>query len=63
MQSGNRRVYLVHRMAHDRPDVLERMKAGECATVRQAVRAAGILSGSGHGQGRQRWKPATAQLQ
>ncbi len=35
VQSGNRRVYLVHRIARDRPDVLERMKAGEFVTVRE----------------------------
>jgi hypothetical protein len=34
VQSGNRRVYLVNRIARDRPDVLERMKAGEFETVR-----------------------------
>ncbi len=50
--SGNRRVYLGNRITRDRPDVLECMKAGEFATVRQAARAAGILSVSGSTQGR-----------
>ncbi len=31
VQSGNRHVYLVNRIVHDRPDVLERMQAGEFA--------------------------------
>jgi hypothetical protein len=41
VQSGNRSVYLVRRIARDRPDVLERMKAGEFETVRDAARTAG----------------------
>ncbi len=36
VQSGNRSQYLVNRIARDRPDILERMKAGEFAYVRQA---------------------------
>ncbi len=51
VQSGNRHVDLVNRIEHDRPDVLERMQAGEFATVCQAARAAGILTASGRGQG------------
>jgi hypothetical protein len=42
-KSGNRSDYLVARIARDRPDVLERMKAGEFASVREAARAAGII--------------------
>ncbi len=61
VQSGNRSVYLVNRIARDRPDVLERMKAGEFETVRQAARAADILPASGgERQGRQLRKPAVA---
>ena len=60
VQSGNRSVYLVNRIARDRPDVLERMKAGEFETVRQAARAAGILTAGGRGPGRQLRKPAIA---
>jgi hypothetical protein len=37
------KAYLVARIARDHPDILERMKAGEFATVRQAALAAGIL--------------------
>jgi hypothetical protein len=61
VQSGNRRVYLVNRIARDRPDVLERMKAGEFEHVRAAARAAGILTTNGHGQGRRQRKPAAAE--
>jgi hypothetical protein len=58
VQSGNRREYLVNRIARDRPDVLERMKAGEFEHVRQAARAAGILTASGSSrQGRQLRRP------
>jgi hypothetical protein len=38
--AGNRSDYLV---ARDRPDILERMKAGEFARVREAAREAGII--------------------
>ena len=31
------------RIARDRPDILERMKAGEFTSVREAARAAGII--------------------
>ena len=51
VQSSNRSVYLVNRIARDLPDVLERMKAGEFAAVREAARAAGILAASGARQG------------
>jgi hypothetical protein len=62
VQSGNRSVYLVNRIARDRPDILERMKAGEFETVREAARAAGILTASGgERQGRQLRKPAAAE--
>ncbi len=44
VQSGNRSQYLVNRIARDRPDILERMKAGEFAYVRQAAIAAGIIT-------------------
>jgi hypothetical protein len=61
VQSGNRSVYLVNRIARDRPDVLERMKAGEFETVRAAARAAGILPAVGGArQGRQLRRPADA---
>jgi hypothetical protein len=33
----------VARIAHDRPDILERMKAGEFTSAREAARAAGIV--------------------
>jgi hypothetical protein len=40
-KSGNRSDYLVARIARDRPDILERMKAGEfAACVRQPERQA-----------------------
>ena len=42
-KAGNRSAYLVARMARDRPDILERMKAGEFASVREAAREAGII--------------------
>jgi hypothetical protein len=42
-KAGNRSDYLVARIARDRPDILERMKAGEFASVREAARAAGII--------------------
>ncbi len=57
VQSGNRSQYLVNRIARDRPDVLERMKAGEFAYVRQAAIAAGIIA-EGHNPGRRLRKPA-----
>jgi hypothetical protein len=41
--TGMTKVYLVARIARDHPDILERMKAGEFTTVRQAAVAAGIL--------------------
>jgi hypothetical protein len=40
---GNKADYLTARIARDRPDVLERMKAGEFPSVRQAAIAAGIV--------------------
>lgn len=42
-KAGNRSDYLVARMARDRPDILERMKAGEFTSVREAAREAGII--------------------
>jgi len=42
-KAGNRSDYLVARMARDRLDILERMKAGEFASVREAAREAGII--------------------
>jgi len=42
-KAGNRSDYLVARIARDRPDILERMKAGEFASVREAAREAGII--------------------
>ena len=41
--TGNRREYLVARIARDRPDILERMKAGEFTSIWEAARAAGIV--------------------
>jgi DNA invertase Pin-like site-specific DNA recombinase len=43
MQYGNSGDYLARRLARDRPDVLERMKAGEFKSVRAAAIEAGIL--------------------
>jgi hypothetical protein len=42
-KAGNRSDYLVARIARDRPDILERMKAGEFTSVREAARAAGMI--------------------
>ena len=42
-KAGNRSDYLVSRIARDRPDILERMKTGEFASVREAAREAGII--------------------
>lgn len=44
-KGGHSRAYLVARIARDRPDILERMKAGEDEYVAQAARAAGIVRG------------------
>jgi hypothetical protein len=41
--SGNGE-YLTARIARDRPDILERMKAGEFSSVRQAAKEAGIIN-------------------
>ena len=43
IQGGNRADYLTRRIARDRPDILERMKAGEYASVRAAAIDAGIV--------------------
>jgi hypothetical protein len=40
---GMTKAYLVARIARDHPAILERMKAGEFVTVRQAAIAAGIM--------------------
>jgi hypothetical protein len=42
-KAGNRSDYLVARMARDRPDIMERMKAGEFSSVSEAARAAGSV--------------------
>jgi hypothetical protein len=42
-KAGNRSDYLVARIARDRPDILEQMKAGEFTSVREAARAAGLV--------------------
>jgi hypothetical protein len=42
-KAGNRSDYLVARIARDRPDILERMKAGEFTSVREAAREAGMI--------------------
>ena len=60
VQSGNRSQYLVNRIARDRPDILERMKAGDNAFVRQAAIAAGIIT-EGRSQGSRLRKPEVAQ--
>ncbi len=60
VQSGNRSQYLVNRIARDRPDILERMKEGEFAYVRQAAIAAGIITPGGRSLGHRLRKPATA---
>lgn len=41
--NGSRADYLTARIARDRPDILERMKAGEYRSVRQAALEAGIV--------------------
>jgi hypothetical protein len=43
MQGGNDADYLTARIARDRPDILERMKAGEYPSVRRAAMDAGIV--------------------
>ncbi len=63
VQSGNRSQYLVNRIARDRPDILERMKAGEFAYVRQAAIAAGIITTGVRSQGSRLRKPVAAQQQ
>ncbi len=63
MQSGNRSQYLVNRIARDRPEILERMKAGEFAFVRQAAIAAGIIITEGRCPGSRLRKPAAAKQQ
>jgi hypothetical protein len=40
---GNSSEYLARRIARDRPDILERMKAGEFRSVRAAAREAGLV--------------------
>ncbi len=50
----------VDRIARDRPDILERMKAGEFAYVRQAAIAAGIITAGGRSLGSRLRKPAMA---
>src|SRR5512145_3411026 len=42
-KAGNRNDYLVARIARDKPDILERMKAGEFPSVRKEAREAGII--------------------
>jgi len=42
-KAGNRSDYLVARIARDSPDILERVKAGAFASVREAAREAGII--------------------
>jgi hypothetical protein len=45
-QGGNSRAYLLRRLARDHPDILERLKNGEFTSVRDAARAAGIITRS-----------------
>jgi hypothetical protein len=40
---GNNGSYLTRRIARDRPDILDRMKAGEFKSVRAAAREAGLI--------------------
>jgi hypothetical protein len=40
---GSTSAYLTARLARDRPDLLERLKAGEFSSVRAAAREAGIV--------------------
>jgi hypothetical protein len=55
VESGNRSHYLMARIARDRPDVLERAKAGEFISIRQAAIAAGIIrEEKSRGNGRRR---------
>src|SRR5215471_18190014 len=42
-KAGNRSDYLVARIARDRSDILERMKAGAFTSVREAAREADII--------------------
>ncbi len=63
VQSGNRSQYLANRIARDRPDILERMKAEEFAYVRQAAIAAGIITAGGRSSGSRLRKPEVAQPQ
>lgn len=43
VQGGNDPAYLTARIARDHPDILERMKAGEYRSTRQAAIEAGII--------------------
>ena len=57
---GNAPDYLTARIARDRPDILEQMKAGEFPSVRQAAIAAGIVRERGIVYRLQRlWEKAT----
>jgi hypothetical protein len=44
IQGGTSADYLTARIARDRPDILERMKAGAFSSVRQAAKEAGIVN-------------------
>jgi hypothetical protein len=44
IRGSGRGGYLTARIARDRPDILERMKAGEFSSVRQAAKEAGIVN-------------------
>jgi hypothetical protein len=41
---GENTAYLTARLARDRPDILQRLQAGEYASVRQAAKAAGLIT-------------------
>ena len=43
VQGGNERTYLARRLLRDRPDLFERLEAGEFSSVRQAALEAGIV--------------------
>ncbi len=44
IERGNNADYLTARIARDRPDILDRMKAGEFTSVRAAAKEAGIVA-------------------
>ena len=60
IRGSNSADYLTARIARDRPDILERMKAGEFPSVRQAAIEAGIVRvRNGFDQLLKSWRKAT----